>query len=55
MIAFLRVVSMRKPVHTVASEAGTSSKFSCCSASGSVYEKTSAKPVPIAPSNKELI
>ena len=44
-----RVVSMRKPVSTVASEAGTSSDPTCSSASGSVCAKSIASPVPSAP------
>ena len=36
MMALRRVVSIRKPVQTVASDAGTMSTSECCSASGSV-------------------
>ena len=52
-MAFFRVVSMRKPVQTVASDAGTTSDSACLRPAGAWVEKSIASPVPTAPRKSE--
>ena len=56
MIALRRVVSIRKPVQTVASEAGTSSELGVLVGQRQACQaNTSARPVPTAPSSSDVM